>query len=246
MVSIIIPVYNQYRYTKACLYQVLKTVKDINYEVIIADDNSSDDTQNILNEIENITVSRNDENLGFLRNVNNASKYAKGKYICLLNNDTLPKNDWLKYLLETIETNEDVGIVGGKFLYPNGLIQEAGSKMTSNGLPCWYGHSKNADDPEFNQEREVDYCSGCGILVRKSAWDKTGGFDEQLAPAFYEDPDLAFTFKYKFGLKTFYQPKAEIIHFHNVSYQFSTHTSHGNRVVFCKKWEKELQQDIYK
>lgn len=246
LVSIIIPVYNQYRYTKACLYQILKSVKDISYEIIIADDNSTDETTNILNEVENITVSRNDTNLGFLLNVNKASKLAKGKYICLLNNDTLPKDDWLKHLVQTMDSNDDVGIVGAKFLLPNGLIQEAGSKISSTGQPYWYGHMQKADDPEFNQEKEVDYCSGCGLLIRKSAWDKAGGFDEQLAPAFYEDPDLSFTFKYKFGLKTMYQPKAEITHFHNISYQFSTHTSHENRVVFCKKWEKELQQDIYK
>jgi len=65
-------------------------------------DNSTDKTENILEEVENIVVAKNWINLGFLRNVNTAAKEAKGKYICLLNNDTIPKDNWLKYLLETM------------------------------------------------------------------------------------------------------------------------------------------------
>lgn len=247
LVSIIIPVYNQYDYTKACLYTVLNTVHDIDYEIIIADDNSTDQTENILNEVENIVIAKNWINLGFLKNVNSAAKEAKGKYICLLNNDTIPKDNWLKYLLETMESKDDIGIVGAKFLATNGKLHEAGCFMSKQGIPGQYGFNQEVNDPEFNEEKEVDYCSGCGVLIKKSAWEEIGGFDEQFAPAFYEDPDLSFAFKYNLGLKTFYQPKAEIIHFHNISYQHvNDHTAHANRPKFQQKWEKELNSGNYR
>lgn len=246
LVSILIPVYNEYKYTKTCLYSILQNTKNIDYEVIVADDNSYDETENILNDVENIQLSKNSINVGFLKNVNVSSQMAKGKYLCLLNNDTIPLEGWLDNLVQTLETQSDVGVVGAKYLYPNGLIQEAGSGMNCEGKPNWYGSNCKRDDEKFNIEREVDYCSGCGILIRKDAWDKVGGFDEKYAPAYYEDPDLSFTFKYKLGLKTLYQPKSEIIHFHNMSYRHTHYDSTSSHLKFCIKWQKELAQECYR
>lgn len=241
LVSIIIPVFNQYEYTKNCLRSILENTNNINYEIVIGDNHSTDETVNILSDIGNITVIRNDSNLGFLKNVNNAAKYAKGKYLCMLNNDTIVQKDWLKHLLETIESSDDIGIVGAKLLYPDGKIQEAGCLVNPEGFIIMFGNGHNKDNPEFNKIREVDYCSGCGVILKKSDWDKVGGFDERYAPAYYEDSDLAFTFKYKLGLKVIYQPKAEIIHFHNVTYRHDKGSLNlNNREIFCKKWQKEI------
>ena len=97
-VSIIVPVYNQWDYTYLCLKSILKNTEGISYEVIIADDNSSDETVNIEKYVKNVKIIRNKNNLGFLRNCNNAAKHASGKYILFLNNDTEVQKDWLKNL----------------------------------------------------------------------------------------------------------------------------------------------------
>lgn len=245
LVSIIVPVYNQYQYTKACLYQILKNTSNVDYELILADDNSYDLTKKVQKQFKNIVYIRNSTNLGFLKNVNNAVKSAKGKYICLLNNDVIPTKDWLKYLIQTMEVHKDAGIVGGKFIGIDGQIQEAGSAMTHSGIPTWLGQGEPYNKPEFNEEKEVHYCSACGVLIKKSAWDEVGGFDEQFVPAYYEDADLAFTFKYKLKLKTYYQPKSQLVHFHNVSHYNANHSAHENRPKFCEKWAKQLGSSIY-
>lgn len=248
IISIVIPVYNQYQYTKTCLYQISQTVKNFDYEIIIADDCSNDNTVKILDEVENIKVIKTNTNLGFLKNVNNAVKEAKGKYVCLLNNDTIPLNNWLDNLLEIIEKDKTVGIVGAKYLHANHSIQEAGAKIYFNGQPNCYGYLKERNSAEHNFEREVDYCSGCGILIRKEAWDAIGGFDEQFSPAYYEDSDLAFSFRHKLGLKVIYQPKSEIVHLLNVTYKHTNYNEavNVNKIKFCQKWANELKQERYR
>lgn len=246
LVSIIVPVYNQYKHTKQCLEYILSNTKDVSYEVIIADDNSSDETVNILDDFDNIFVIRNKANMGFLRNVNNAVSNTKGKYICLLNNDTLPLDGWLQYLVQTIELNNKVGIVGAKILSTNGLIEETGCIMDSQGMVNLLGNGQSKYAVDFsNREIEVDYCSGCGILLSKENWDKVGGFDESYAPAYYEDSDLAFTFKYNLGLITICQTKAEIIHSHSATYQHHKNTLNveKNRSLFIQKWKHVLPQN---
>lgn len=240
LVSIIIPVWNQYEYTKACLYSIMVNTLGIAYEIIIADDGSTDNTETMLKEETlNIQYIKSETNQGYLLNVKNAINYAKGKFICLLNNDTLVQEDWLEHLLKTFKNYTDVGIVGSMMLNPNGTIQEAGSLLSKEGRPTWLFHGQSQSNCKNVQS--VDYCSACGIVFKKSNWDKVKGFDEQFAPAYYEDTDLAFTFRYKLGLKSYCQPNSKIIHFHNVSYSNTSHTSLENRIKFCTKWKKELR-----
>src|SRR5574344_1139857 len=87
-VSIIIPVYNQYKYTIACLWSILNNTKDIDYEIIIADDNSNDETKDIQNVVKGLNVLRNTENKGYLLNVNSATKEARGEYWVLMNKES--------------------------------------------------------------------------------------------------------------------------------------------------------------
>ena len=96
LVSIIIPVYNQFDYTYACLRSIFENTGDINYEIIIADDCSNDLTKNICEVVKGIHVEKTQGQSYFLRNCNHAAKAAKGKYIVFLNNDTQVQENWLK------------------------------------------------------------------------------------------------------------------------------------------------------
>lgn len=245
-VSIVIPVFNHYRTTMSCLQSVLAHTTDVNYEVIIADDLSTDLTSTIEKRIDNIVVVRGDENLGFLRNCNRAVSVARGKYIVLLNNDTNVQEAWLKPLIRTIEQDPHVGMVGPKLLFENGNLQEAGGIVWNDASGWNYGRGQDPELPEFNYLRETDYISGACILLQRRLWEKLGGFDETFCPAYYEDTDLAFQIR-QLGYKVVYQPQSEVVHFEGVSN--GTDLSSGikkyqqiNQQVFREKWKAVLEQ----
>ena len=87
MVSIVIPAYNQFEYTYNCLKSILSNTDNVSYEVIVADDNSSDFTSCIGEVVSGITVIHNEKNLVFIKNCNNAAKIARGKYLLFLRAD---------------------------------------------------------------------------------------------------------------------------------------------------------------
>ena len=248
-VSIVIPVYNQFDYTYNCLKSILKNSGTITYEIIIANDCSTDLTTRITEVVKNIKVITNPTNLRFLKNCNNAAKYAKGNYILFLNNDTQVQPNWLEPLVELIERDNTIGMVGSKLVYADGRLQEAGGILWKDGSAWNYGNKKSPEAPEFNYVKEADYISGAAIMIRTSLWKEIGGFDETFAPAYYEDTDLAFEVR-KHGYKVMYQPLSVVVHFEGVSN--GTDISSGQKAYqqinaqkFFEKWKEVLQKEHY-
>jgi GT2 family glycosyltransferase/glycosyltransferase involved in cell wall biosynthesis len=244
-VSIIIPVYNKWSYTHRCLNSVGKFTKGIDCEVILADDHSTDTTRDAGKIVQNLRVSRNETNLGFLRNCNRAASMARGRYLVFLNNDTEVRSGWLHWMLHTLEQDPNVGIVGSKLIFPNGRMQEAGSIIFNDGSAMNYGRDDDPDKPAYNYLKEVDYCTGASICIRKELWQRAGGFDDRYAPAYYEDPDLSMTVR-KLGYKCIYQPLSVVTHFEGISH--GTDLNQGikkkqaeNMSVFHAKWQAELE-----
>lgn len=134
-VSIIIPVYNQFSYTYNCLRSISENVSEHSYEILIADDGSTDLTQEITWICPGVRVIRTDKNSGFLLNCNHAAEAAKGKYLVFLNNDTQVRRGWLESLLEMMESDEKIGLAGSKLIYPDGRLQEAGGLSGLMGQP---------------------------------------------------------------------------------------------------------------
>ena len=246
-VSIIIPAFNQFAYNLQCLDAIIKNTIGVTYEIIIIDDASFDQTRLIEQQVQNISVIHNLQNIGFLKSCNLGVRFAKGKFIFLLNNDTQVRFNWLKPLVDLMD-NQLTGMVGCKFVYPDGKLQEAGGIVWNDGTVINYGRGDDPDKPEYNYVKEVDYISGAGILIRKSIWDELGGFDERFAPAYFEDTDLAFSVRQK-GYKIFYQPKSTIIHFEGISH--GTQGSNNlrniqisqNAKIFLEKWKDTLHSD---
>lgn len=244
IVSIIIPVYNQFEYTYQCLKCVKKYSGDIPYEIIVADDHSSDITIDLKHIVKGIHVIRNKENYRFLLNCNHAAKAARGKYIVFLNNDTQVQADWLSALLNTMERDAAIGLAGSKLVYPNGRLQEAGGIVWRDAAVLEYGNNCNPQSPLFNKIREADYISGASIIIRRELWEKLGGFDERFAPAYYEDVDLAFRVR-EMGYRVVYQPKSEVIHSEGTSGSMENAQKmkiEENRHRFYEKWQNVLEE----
>lgn len=249
LVSIVIPCYNQIEYTYACLLSILQHTQGIPYEIIIADDVSTDETRHLERFAGGLIISRNSVNQGFLRNCNQAAAKARGEYIFFLNNDTKVTEGWLDWLLKLIQSDARIGMVGSKLVYPDGRLQEAGGIIWSDASGWNYGRLQDPDAPEYNYVKDVDYMSGAAILIRRPLWEEIGGFDERYAPAYCEDSDLAFEVR-RHGYRVVYQPKSVVIHFEGVSngtdvqgtglkrYQIE------NTEKLKEKWKEELQQQF--
>ena len=245
LVSIVVPAHNAWRYTHLCLRSVLEHTDEIDYEVILADDASDDETARASELLDGVTVVSDGVRRGYLENCNEAAKHARGEFIVFLNNDTVVQPGWLEAMLE-LAKDPTVGIVGAKLVYPDGSLQEAGSIIWRDGSAANYGRGLEADAPEVSYVKEVDYVSGSCLLVRASLLREIGGFDPRYAPGYYEDPDLAFEVRRR-GFRVVYQPRAVVVHFEGVSH--GRDTSIGlkrhqvtNLEVFRDKWRDELER----
>ena len=245
-VSIVIPVHGKADLTRRCLASVAADGSTIPYEVVVVDDDSPDDTAAMLEKVGNVRVVRNAVNLGFTRACNAGIARASGEYLVLLNNDTEVAPGWLEALVATADSDPCVGVVGAKLIYGNGRLQEAGGIIWSDGTGANYGRGDDPGKPAYNYVRDVDYCSGAALLVRRELLEKLGGgLDERYAPAYYEDTDLAFAAR-SLGYRVVYQPRATVVHHEGGSH--GTDISTGikrfqevNRAVFAEKWCRELQ-----
>ncbi|SEM20520.1 Glycosyltransferase, GT2 family [Chryseobacterium taichungense] len=249
-VSIIIPVYNQIRYTLNCLYTLDQYDRDIQKEIIIINDKSTDDTLDYLKKIKGITVIDNPENLGFLKNVNKGIEEAKGKYVYLLNNDVEVQENYLSSLLNVFSSKDKVGAVGSKMIFADNTLQEAGCLIFENTEIVNLGRGEAIDTPKYNFLRKVDYCSGCSLLFHKlDVQGNVNLLDEAFLPAYYEETDLCQRLKYEQGLDIYYQPSSEIIHFENISYTGKDNSKElllqRNRETFMSRWNKYFTNKRY-
>jgi len=216
-VSIVIPVYNQLAFTLACIHSVLSSKTGYTYEIIVADDRSTDKTSEVfsrgMGRIHHVLA---EHNQGFIRNCNNTAKHAKGNHLVLLNNDTIVLPGWLDELIGTLKTSPNIGLVGSKLIYPDGQLQEAGGIIWQDASAWNYGRYDNPRRPEYSYLRETDYVSGASIALPKKIWDEMGGFDEWYDVAYGEDSDLALRI-HQSGKRVMLQPLSMLIHFEGIS-----------------------------
>jgi GT2 family glycosyltransferase len=244
VVSVIIPTYGQTACTLRCLSAIAAHPPNAPIEVIVVDDASPDPEVAQLAHVRGIRLIHQPRNLGFLRTCNEAAKWAVGEHLLFLNNDTQPCPGWLDAMLDLLRTRADAGAVGAKLLYPDGRLQEAGGIIWNDATGWNYGRGDDPARPEYNYVRDVDYCSGAALMVRRALFARLGGFDPRYAPAYFEDSDLAFRLR-ALGFATLYQPRAEVVHIEGASH--GTDTARGvkahqeiNRDVFVARWADVL------
>jgi GT2 family glycosyltransferase len=248
-VTVVVPVYNQVFYTLACAISLFESRPNMSFELVIADDCSTDETTDILSSFSPaIRIVKTSGNVGFLQNCNHAAETAHAEFIVMLNNDTIVLPSWLDALVDTLEHNDKCGMVGSKLLSLNGTLQEAGAIYWRDGSAWNFGRNQDQRAPQFCYLKEVDYCSGASICLRTEIWNRLGGFDQHFAPAYCEEVDLAFRLREKLGLTTIYQPRSVLVHHEGVSH--GTDVAQGiknyqvvNQRKLLDRWKEVLERD---
>ncbi len=242
-ISIIIPVYNELKFTLECLMSLQFHQPNVDFEVLIADDASPDTDMRYLEEIPGVTVVRQDHNIGFLRNCNAAYAVAQGQYIFLLNNDTQLLSPVVDILSQALDFDPAIAAVGPKIIYPNGRLQEAGCSLDSNGVAQMIGLLRNPAELCFNFARDVHYASGAALMVRKSQIEGNL-FDERFSPAYCEDTDLCLDLQHRGG-RIRYCPEAVVSHHLSVSTAKMSASRRlqlvtRNQAKLAEKWKDRL------
>ena len=238
--SVIIPLHNKFEVTYLCLCSLLFAYNDTNFEVILVDDGSSDETLDIARFVGGVRILRHESIRGFVDSCNDGASLARGEFIVFLNNDTEATARWLDELVQAYRSFDNIGLLGSKLVYPDGRLQEAGGIVWRSGNPWNVGRDGNAFDPRYNYFRQVDYVSGAAMMLPRDVWTDIGGFSPEFAPGYFEDTDLAMKVR-EAGHLVVYVPTSTIIHFEGKS--AGTDTAAGmkryqeiNRPKFVQKW----------
>lgn len=224
VLSIIIVNWNNKDILRDCLNSIYHTHNVSKYEIIVVDNHSEDNSVELIkSEFPDVMLIENDENLGFARANNQAIKIAGGNYILLLNNDTVVTNTYcFDRMIELMEKNPQIGILGCKLLYPNGTLQSCGESFPSVWeifksqilfTKTWKRLGKNKQGD--NHFKKVDFVCGACLMTRKEILDQVGLLKEKY---FMYGEDVEFCYRvhnagYDVGVLT----DESIIHLHNKS-----------------------------
>lgn len=219
LVSIIIVNCNGRGFLKGCLESIYNQSYS-DFEMIFIDNGSTDDSvQYVRENFPDVIIIENKGNLGFARANNQGMGIAKGKYIALLNNDTVVDGDWIKNLIAVAASgkiiSEKVGMWAGKILSlenPEKIDSVGGLMISRDGIAKGRGRLEG-DIGQYDREEEVFIPSACAALYKKEMLDEVGFFDEDFF-AYCEDTDLGLRARLA-GWKTISVPKAIVYHYYS-------------------------------
>lgn len=237
-VSVIIVNYNTLELTKNTINSVIEKTRDLNYEIILIDNASEDGSIKFFEkEYKNkIIFIKNNENLGFGRANNKGIGIARGKYVFLLNSDTLLVNNAIKILFDFMEKNEGCGVCGGNLfdidLKPTHsflkklpcLTSEIDFQLNFFGKVFRKVMNKRNDFNYSKNEKEVGYVTGADMMIRKKVLLEVGIFDKEFF-MYSEESELTYRIKQK-KYKIFSVPQAKIIHLEGKSSIFKEKKYH--------------------
>lgn len=221
-VSIIIVSFNTKRLLQDCLQSVIDNTKDVSYEIIVVDNNSTDGSQDMLRELyPGVTLLCNEDNIGFSRANNQGYKRSSGEYLLFLNSDTLIVGDAVEKMTTYLKQNPTVGILGPRILDIHHQPRRSYMRfLDAKKLFLGSKHLRLFVDVEeyrlhfpvddYSTIRTVPWLSGACLMIKRKAFEEAGLFDEHYF--FYlEDMDLCLQVN-RIGYDVVYYPQAEIVH----------------------------------
>lgn len=219
--SIVILSYNTKKLTLDCIESVFdqysKNIENGEFEIIVADNASTDGTpveiSNLKSKISNLKLIQNKNNFGFSKGNNAAVRDARGKYILFLNSDTQVKDKELLSMIDFLEKNPKVGILGGKIINNDQTPQPSAGKFYTLLNLCIVllglerlGFVRSSP----SKISRVDWVSGAFMMIGKDLFDRLGGFDEHLF-MYLEDMELCYRAK-KEDFLTYFYPNVKLMH----------------------------------
>jgi len=243
-ISIVIVNYKTKELVVDCVKSIFSEGSDLSLEVIIVDNNSDDGSIEEFKKLQKknakIKLIANDNNAGYAKANNQGIKIAKGNYILLLNSDTLVKKGSLGIMVAFAEKTADAGVVGVRLLNADGSLQPSCFHFPTvkNAILEYFFGQKGLFDkyaPKGNKPVVVDAVVGASFLITPEAINQVGLLDERYW-AYFEDIDYCRQVGKK-GLKVYYLPKVEIIHYHGASFKKATpdETTRWKRLIPSSK-----------
>lgn len=188
LVSVLIINWNGEKILPECLKTILNQEYK-NIEVIVVDNNSSDNSVAVIKQFKQVKIIKSSQNLGFAGGNNLGVTKAKGKYVLLLNTDTNVPKDFLKKLVDVIENDDAIGVVQPKILYEDKTINSLGGYLTTTGFLYYPGYGKMDTLAEYKKQKKVFTAFGACMLVRKEVIDTVGLFDDDYF-MYFEETDF--------------------------------------------------------
>jgi len=209
-VSIIIINYNGKHHLESCLESLLK-INYNNTEIIIVDNNSTDDSVNFVSKnFPDVILIRLNENKGFAEPNNIASKVATGDLLLFLNNDTIVTPSFISEMIKPIQQDSDIGICQSLLLKPDESIDSSGDFIDTLGVVY---NSKT----QISEIREISSARGASMMIKKNLFEQLEGFDKKFYFSF-EDVDLSWRC-WIAGYKVLIIPKSIVYHLGGQTYQ---------------------------
>ena len=223
--SVIIVNWNAKELLAACLESLFADGEEVTMELFVVDNASSDGSvEMVQTRFQEVMLIANAENLGFARAANQAIRRSRGRYILLLNPDTLVMKDALPRMVRFLDRQPLIGALGAKILTPNGSIDFRGGRRFPTPLTEFFDQARISKIfPssrifnrylmgywDHNDSREVDLLSGACMMVRRETIEEVGPLDEDFF-LYGEDVEWCYRIK-KAGWKIFYYAEAQIIH----------------------------------
>lgn len=235
-VSMIILTYNQLSYTKLCIESIRKHTAEINYEIIIVDNNSADGTVEWLKKQNDIKTIFEKENVGFPKGCNDGIKIADGDSILLINNDVIVTKNWLKNMLIALYSSSDIGACGA---VSNACTnyQTIPVNYKSKEELFSFAEKNNISDPSRWKEKSrlIGFC----MIIKREVIEKIGLLDKRFTPGNFEDDDYSYRIRLA-GYRLILCNDVFIHHFGSVSFgsdgQKFKHILDENRKKFISKW----------
>ncbi len=259
-VSVIIANYNNFDLLLKCLATLYENTKQLEFEVILVDDNSVEgDINEVVKEFDKLILIKNPTNLGYSKTNNIGLKLAQGKYILLLNNDILFKENSIKTIFDYAEQQEESIFIGCKLLNPDNSWQASTAKFpsalnlfTSNFFLYKLFPSLSMFNKYYLQKKNikvpvvVDYVLGAFLFGQREVFLKLQGFDERFF--FYaEDIDICYRLRL-LGGKTIFNPSTSVVHIGGASVKNNQWFKFKNKAVselqFFQKHKKGLEFSV--
>lgn len=245
LASIVVLNWNGLSVLAPCLAAIAQNTLIDDYEVIVLDNGSSEPgIEDIVKPYPRVRLLREAVNHGFSRGNNLAVRQSRGEYVVILNNDTLPRHDWLRPLIQMQRDGDRIGIVGSQLVNAANETLFAGAYFKP-AISAYVDTFRNYPPGAARDARECEVYIACGILIRRDLFDLVGGFDEHYFQG-YEDFDLCLKVRER-GLKVMYCPDSVVEHLENVSMKkldrgLKRRSKERNRAFFEQRWRRRIHE----